>query len=286
MRGAQQAGAVGRRAGEGALAVPEQGGGRAIATQRGAVHFHELALHLVAGFLEFEHAPGQVRFAGARGAREQDGRLRSHGHAFDFVDEGVEARIARGDTALEEFPCIRLGLAEALGQRVVAGEIQVDQRIAAGVAALLLAGRGGLQQYAGNEARLHHQEHADLRYVRAGGDVRPVLLPCGVEAIAAHPVVEGGVHLAEVPRVRHVHGHEVHGGLRRDAGDVAHHGLRQRLVLGGVKQLHAVHQHVLVLHERYRGPPLGPAPRSLARIELRADETDDDVALGHSFLDK
>ncbi len=53
-----------------------------------------------------------------------------------------------------------------------------------------------------------------------------------------------------------------------------------------MEQLEAVDDAVLVLRERQRGTPLLPAPRALAGIELGAEEADDDVALGHVWLDK
>ncbi|MDT4848924.1 hypothetical protein FQZ97_830310 [compost metagenome] len=60
VRRAQQARTVRRGAGEGALFVPEQGGCRAVAAQGGAVHLHEIPLHLVARLLQLVHAARQV----------------------------------------------------------------------------------------------------------------------------------------------------------------------------------------------------------------------------------
>ena len=66
-----------------------------------------------------------MRLARARGAGQQHGRLRAHGHALDLLDQRIEALVARRNAALQEVQRLRLRLAEALGQDVVAGEVQV-----------------------------------------------------------------------------------------------------------------------------------------------------------------
>ena len=78
---------VSGRAGEGAFLVAEQGRGGAVAAQRGAIDLDELALDLMAGFLQFVHAPSQMRLARAGRAGQQDGRLRAHRHSFDLFDQ-------------------------------------------------------------------------------------------------------------------------------------------------------------------------------------------------------
>ncbi|MCY1227524.1 hypothetical protein D9M72_397940 [compost metagenome] len=279
VRGAQQPRAVARRAGERALLVPEQRGGRTVAAQRGAVHLDERPRHLVARLLQLEHAARQERLARARRPHQQDRRARAHGHALDLVDERVEARIARGDAALQKGDRVALVGVEAARDRVVARQVEVDQRDLAGVALALLARRRGLGQHARHHARFRQQEHADLRHVRARGDVRPVLLALGLEGVGARPVVQARVDLAEVPRVFEVEGHEVDRGLGRHGGDVGLHQLGQRRVLARVQQLDARHHHVVVLRERDRGAPLVPAARALAGIELGAEESDDDDGL-------
>ena len=233
----------------------------------------------MAGFLQFVHAPSQMRLARAGGAGQQDGRLRAHRHSFDLFDQPVEGPVARGNATLEEFQRVVPRLAEAAGQHVVARQVQVDQRVLAGILARLLPGRGGLQQHAGNGARFHHQEHADLRDVGAGGDVRPILLALGIEAVAARPVVQRCVHLAEVPGIGEVHRDQIHDGVGRQIGDVLLHQPRQGLVARWIEQLQPVDQRVLVLDQRYRGPPFRPAARALAGIQLGAQEADDDVLL-------
>ena len=70
--GAQQAGAVVAGSGEGALLVAEQGGQGKVPAQGGAVHLHQLALHLAACPLELVHPPGQLGLARAGGPGEQD----------------------------------------------------------------------------------------------------------------------------------------------------------------------------------------------------------------------
>jgi len=284
VRAAQQAGAVGRSARERALLVAEQHRGRTIAAQRGAIDLHEVALDLVPGLLQLVHAPRQMRLACARGTREQDGRARAHGHALDLVDQRVEPGIARGDAALEKLHGLALLGAEALGDHVVARQVQVDQRIAARVAHALAPGWRGLGQHAGNAARLHQQEQADLCHVRARGDVRPVLLALGVEAVGLRPVEQPRIDLAEVPWIGNVHGHEVHLGLGRCRGDVALQQLRQGQMGRRVEQLQPLHHQILMLHEGEGRPPFFPAPRAPAGVQLRTQKADDDLFLFHVFV--
>ena len=60
----------------------------------------------------------------------------------------------------------------------------------------------------------------------------------------------------------------------------------------GVEQLQPVDAEVCMLHQRHRGPPFLPTPRTPAGIELRAQKADDYfvfvlcLVLMHSFLDK
>ena len=121
--------------------MAEQRGRRAVAVQRGAVHLHKFALHLVAGLLQLIHAPRQMRLARTRGPREQDRRARAHRHPLHLVDQGVKAHIARGNAAFQELHRILLLGAKALRDHVVAREVQVDQRVAARVTHLLALGR-------------------------------------------------------------------------------------------------------------------------------------------------
>ena len=169
---------------------------------------------------------------------------------------------------------------------VVAREIEVDQDHLARRAHLLLSGRRGLQQHARNLARLDQQKHADLRHVRAGGDVHPVLLVLQIERVTACPVVQRAIHLAKVPRVLHVGLHQAHLRLWRHVGDVGQQHVGERCIARRVEQLQAVDDPVFMLDERHRGPPLAPAPCALPGVELRAHETDDDVLLGHIQFSK
>ena len=66
MRRAQQPGAIGRGASEGALLVAEQGGRSAVAVQGCAVELDELAVHLMPRLLQLEYVPRRVRFAFTR----------------------------------------------------------------------------------------------------------------------------------------------------------------------------------------------------------------------------
>ena len=96
---------------------------RAIAAQRCAVDFDELALDLVAGLLQLEHASRQVRLASAGRAGQQNRSLRAHRHALYLFDQGVETLVARRDAALEKVLRFHLGLVETLRQNVVAREV-------------------------------------------------------------------------------------------------------------------------------------------------------------------
>jgi hypothetical protein len=97
MRRAQQASTVCRRPGERSLSVAEQGGGRAVTTQGGAVDLDKIAGHLVARFLELEDAPRQMRLARTRGTGEKNRCTRANRHALYLFNQLVELRVARGN---------------------------------------------------------------------------------------------------------------------------------------------------------------------------------------------
>ena len=204
-----------------------------------------------------------MRLSRARGAGEQNGRARTDRHALYLFDQPVELRVARGDAILEELQRLGLGLMEALSQSLVARQIQVDQDHAARRSCLLLARRRGLQQHARYLARLHHEEHADLRHMGARRDVYPVVLALGVKAIVACPVIERGIHLAKIPGVLDFRTDQIDLGFRRDIGNVLHQDLGQLVMAAGVQQLQPVYHGVFMLHQRHRGPPFLPAPRTL-----------------------
>ena len=180
--------------------MPEQGRHGAVAAQRGAIDLDERSFRLVARLLEFEDAPRELRFAGAGRPRQQQRRLRADGDLLDAIDHAVEGGIARGDAGFQELRRLdRLGL-EARGDAVVARQIEIDDRVAAGLAALPAPRRRELQQPARDHARLGQQEPADLRDVRAGGDVDEIVLVVGIEGVGAREVVHAPRRPPRSPR--------------------------------------------------------------------------------------
>jgi hypothetical protein len=137
-----------------------------------------------------------------------------------LLDERVEAGVAGRDAGLEERQALAAGRLHALGDLAVAGEVEVDDAQLARLAAVGRRRRRGLQQLAGQVARLGQQEQADLLHVRAGRDVHEVVLLVGLQRVAVREVQEGREHRLEVPRVREGERVQAHPGLRRDAGDV------------------------------------------------------------------
>jgi hypothetical protein len=152
--------------------VAEQRRHRRVAAQGGAVELDELAADLVAGLLELEDLAGEAGLAGAGRAREQQRRLGRAGDLLDLRDQGVEGGVLGGDAGLEEGLAGAAVLGEAGGDRLVAREVEVDDRVRAGVAGVAAGRRDRLQQPPGQVARLGQQEQADLLDVRAGGDVK------------------------------------------------------------------------------------------------------------------
>ncbi len=263
---AQEAGAIVRGPGVRTLDVTEQRRHRSVAAQGGAVDLDEHARHLAPGLAQLEDLARELRLARARGAGEQDRRARADGHALDLLDQGVEAGVAGVDARLEEGQALLVLLAEARGQAVVAREVEVDDAVAAGLAAAARARRRGLQQAGREVARLGEQEETDLGDVRARGDVHEVVLVIDAEVVAAGKVVQRAEHLLEVPGVAQGQAAHAHLGVGRDLGDVRGHGLCQLLVLRRVDELEAVHEQVLVTAEVDRGAPVLPAPGALGRL--------------------
>ena len=283
---AQQAGAIGRGAGVGALDVAEQGAHRAVAAQGRAVHFDEAPGQLMLLLFQFEYAPRQLALAGAGRAHQQDRRLRARGHGLDLLDHAVEGRIARGDAALEQVAVVQALVGEALGDAVVARQVQVDHRVRAGRLAVLLARRRGLQQPAREQPAFGQQEPADLADVGAGGDVDVVVLVLGRERIGVDEIMQHAVNAFEVPGIGQVAVVAADPGLRRDLGEVFADGPGQRAEAALVdQQLQAIEQEVLVHAQRDRRPPFFPAAGAGGGVELGAEHADHDLAL-HGYPDE
>ena len=94
-------------------------------------------------------------------------------------------------------------------ERVVAGKIKVDH-IELCRTIVFAAWRAGLDQPRRNVAAFGQQEPANLRHMRAGGQVDVVGFTLFVEAVAGGEVVELAVDLLEIPRVLEVHPHQSH----------------------------------------------------------------------------
>ncbi len=229
----EEADVVGAGTGERAFLVSEKGGLREVAAERRAVDGHEVALDLAGLLLEQVDLLGELALARAGGTGEQDGVGGAYGHAFDRLDEPVEVGVARGDALLEEGEVLlALGL-EALGEHVVAREIEVDHvDHALGVVRVADVSllRRGLHDLRVEVVRLDEQEEADLLHVRAGGDVDVVGSLLLVEAGRLGVVVELGVHLLEVPGVLQLNVVQHDLRLGGDASDVGLDALGEVLV--------------------------------------------------------
>ena len=121
----------------------------------------------------------------------------------------------------------------------------------------------------------------------AGRDVQEVVLLLRIEVPAAREVMQRGVHLFKVPRIAGFHFHPHDLGFRRDRCDVEPHALGQAATACVVDQFEAMHEKVLVLAQRNRGPPFFPAPSALAaEVEHGTEETDNHCFLCHRSLSK
>ena len=273
------------RAGKRAFFVAKEGRRRAVAAQGGTVHIDKDAAHLVPRFFQLVNPPCQHGFARAGRAGEQDRGGRVERDLLDFGNHAVKRHVARGDAAFQVAHRVVAHRSEAGGERVVAGEVQVDDFVSADVAArhlpFLVFRRRGLQQDAGDLPRFDEEKEADLRDVRAGGDVYPVFFFFGVKGIACRPVVQAGIDFAEIPGVGEFHLHEIDGGMRRAVADVGAYLVGEWPVFVGVKQLDAVKDEVAALVHGDVRPPFVPAAFTAASIQLGAEETDNDTGFGY-----
>ena len=106
-------------------------------------------LEFAVGLFEFENSPGELGFASAGGAHEQDRVGRAGGYMFDTGYEGVEGLVTGFDAGLEEGDIVADLLFEAHGDVIVFGQIQVDDLVVTELA-LMFAMRGaGLEKFAG-----------------------------------------------------------------------------------------------------------------------------------------
>jgi hypothetical protein len=278
-------GPVGGGAGEGALAVPEQArtsrcrlsGSRSSPRRTGPRTWCLRLLQLVDAPRELALArPGgthqQHRRAWERTATRSISsimmveRCASSSRCPDFRNEVPSGssrrrsvwRCCRSARGRGRLPFQRAGRASVLGT---------------------LAHRLGLEQAPGQIARLGQQEEADLRDVRAGGDVDEVVLRIGIERLGA------GMKSSSLPYTSS----KSHGSLRSStaldrpvvSGDTdwrcpRRHSRRGAYGRCTVEHHEAIDAQILVHGQPDRGPPLAPARRAeLARVQRRAEESDD-----------
>ena len=207
---------------ESAFDVAEQGGHGGVAPQRGAVHLDKGPADLMPGLLQLEDPPGEARLARAGRAHQQHRGAGANGHPLQVLDEPVEIRVPSGDARFQEGKALLHFPAKARGDLVVARQVQVDDRPLPHRGGP--ARRGGLHQLRREVARLGQQEEADLRYVRAGGDMHQVFLPLRLEGVAARELVQRAIHFLEIPGILKLDRRQAHLRFRGDRPHV----LRQR----------------------------------------------------------
>ena len=283
----EQTGAIGGGAGEGALAVAEQGRHGLIAPQCGAVEFHQRAADQVAGLAQFVDAAGELALAGAGGAEQQDGLAGGFGDQFDLLEQAAHAPVGGADARGQAGEGLLVAAFQPAGEAVVGAEVEIDHAERAGLVGAAVVRRGPLHQFAGDDAALHQEEQADLGDVGARGHVDQIL-GVGGEAEAVGEVGQGGVDLGEVPRV--LQGHDVaHDlGLGGDLADVGHQHIGDGLGTGGLDEFQTVDPQIGLLDQGEGGPPslpaLGPGLSRAVGVQDGSNHADGD-GLGHSFKD-
>jgi hypothetical protein len=118
--------------------------------------------------------------------------------------------------------------------------------------------------------------------------VDQVILGLGIEGITPREIVQGGVHLLEIPGIAQLDLVAADLGLRRNARDVEPDTLGQAATARVVQQFQAIDDEFLLLAQGHRRPPFIPARRTLAGvIELGTEKADDHSLLGcHEFIHK
>ena len=155
----QQAGPIGRGAGERAFHVAEQSRHRLVAADGCAIDLDELAGDLLPLPLQFVDAPCQLRLSGARRTGEQQRGPAGDHYALDAVDQAVELGVAGVDTGLQKRRSLFLVQGESGRETIVFRQVQVDDPI--GTDRVLLMSPGGgraLEQFAGQVTRFRQQE--------------------------------------------------------------------------------------------------------------------------------
>ena len=220
-------------------------------------------------FLEEVNLLGELALACSGGAGEQDRVGRAHSDAFDGLDELVKGGIMRVDSAFQEREIVLAFGFEALGELVVAREVEVDDRVRAlrvvGVADMSLL-RGRLDQFCAEVVGLGEEEETNLLYVRACGDVDVIARSLLMKAGKLGVVVEFLVNLLEVPRILQLDDVEDNLRFRRYLADVGFHALGERRVLAAEDQMQLVDWQVVLLDKPDGRPPRVPARRPRAAV--------------------
>ena len=262
--------------------MAEERARRLVAAQRGAVDVDERPLEQAFRLPQLVDAPRELRLSRSRGPGEKDRVARTHRDALHRLDEGVERRIARLDAALERRDVVAPLRREPPRERVVARKLQVDHAV--GSARALRARGRGLHEPPRQVVRLVEEDEADLRDVRAGGDVDVPVALLAVEPPRERVVVELAVDFAEIPRVVELDDFGDDLRVRRSGFDVADHAVRQPLEPRLVEQVELVEVQVLLHRERHVRPPGVPAVLAArpVRVERRSEKGEEGSLHGGS----
>jgi len=156
----------------------------------------------------------------------------------------------------------------------------VGFRVSIGRASLRLR----LEQATRKVTRLCQQEQADLRHVRAGGDMNEIVLRLRIERRRTNEIEELAVNLLKVPGIREVDQIGLNPCFGRHGPDVLRDELRQAAVRRTMQEHEAIDPQVLVHHEAHGRAPLVPAGRiQLAAVQRRPKKSDYDQRF-HDYL--
>ena len=246
---------------------------RLISAQGRAVDVHKAPLELAVHLLEFIDPPGQLRLAGAGRPGQQDRLGRTDRHTLDGFDQAVEPGIPRGDAGFQEIQIIVPFDGKALRQQVIAGEVEIDDRERA--ARAVPPGRLRLNELSRQMMRLIQQEQADLRHMRAGGDVDIIIVLLGGKVFLPAEVVKLRVNLTEIPRVAERNRFRNDLRIRGASPDIFLNPPAQCPEVRLIQQIIAVEMQFLLHGERDRGAPDAPASFAAPVIVQRTAEKRD-----------
>ena len=206
-------------AGRGA-ALAKQGGQRLSAAQGGTVDPHQPSLDATAHQFQLMNTGGEGGFSGARLSQKQDRSVRSGGNQVQPFGHGLHLGVGGVHPAQQQGGMVPRGRLEPTLQSVVAGKIKVDD-IQRALCRRAITRRAGLHQPRRDVAAFRQKKPADLRHMRAGGQVDMIALAILVKPVIGGKVVKLAVDLLEIPRVGHVDPDQAHLGFGRGLGDVS-----------------------------------------------------------------